>query len=115
MSLLDCYAHECVLLTRKTVPDGEGGYLSEWSEGAAFTVYMAPGSSSDGEQAGKELLASSFEALVPKSTVLSYGDYFKTGGATYRVASCPSEKESPACASFSLMHFTFERKELADD
>lgn len=113
--LLDCYCWDCVYLTRAEKSDGEGGYTSGWSEGEGFKIYAAPRSSSDGSEGGRETLQSAFFALTPKDTRLSYGDYFKSDGKTYRVTSCPADNGSPVCASFSLLYFTFERKELQDD
>lgn len=41
MSLLDDFARTCILLEKKRVPDGAGGYIVEWTEGAEFTNYQA--------------------------------------------------------------------------
>ena len=113
--LLQSFSWDCVYLTRVTLSDGEGGYTSGWSEGEGFKIYAAPRSSSDGSEGGRETLQSAFFALTPKDTRLSYGDYFKSDGKTYCVTSCPADNGSPARASFSLLYFTFERKELQDD
>ena len=34
MSLLDDFAHKCILMEKKRTPDGAGGYITAWEEGA---------------------------------------------------------------------------------
>lgn len=36
-----CFARTCVLMEKKRVPDGAGGYMVQWEEGAEFTNYQA--------------------------------------------------------------------------
>lgn len=112
MSLLDDFARSCVLLDKKRVPDGEGGYITEWSDGAEFVNYQALDTSMEARRAEKEGVTSLYSALVDKAVPIEYNDYFRdtTTGETYRVTSEPSDKESPKSASFSLKYFTAERR-----
>lgn len=114
MSLLNDFARPCVLMKRKSVPDGESGQKTEWVEGTPFTNYQALNTSIEARRAEKEGVTSVYSALVDKALPIEYGDYFKDTetGLTYRVTSNPSEKESPKSATFSLKYFTAERKEL---
>lgn len=114
MSLLDDFARPCVLLEKKRVPDGAGGYIVEWTEGAEFTNYQALDTSMEARIAEKQGVTSLYSALVRADLPIEYNDYFrdKTTGLTYRVTSNPEEKTAPKSASFSLKSFTAERKEL---
>ena len=114
MSLLSDFARSCVLMEKARVPDGEGGYTIDWTEGATFQNYQALDTSMEARRAEKEGVTSVYSALVDKALPIEYGDYFKDTetGLTYRVTSNPSEKESPKSATFSLKYFTAERKEL---
>ena len=114
MSLLNDFARACVLMEKTRVPDGEGGYTIDWTEGATFQNYQALDTSMEARRAEKEGVTSVYSALVDKALPIEYGDYFKDTetGLTYRVTSNPSEKESPKSATFSLKYFTAERKEL---
>ena len=114
MSLLNDFARPCVLMEKTRVPDGEGGYTVDWTEGATFKNYQALDTSMEARRAEKEGVTSVYSALVDKALPIEYGDYFKDTetGLTYRVTSNPSEKESPKSATFSLKYFTAERKEL---
>lgn len=114
MSLLDDFARTCVVLEKKRVPDGAGGYLVEWTAGAEFANYQALDTSMEARRAEKEGVTSVYSALVPSDFPIEYNDYFrdKLSGQTYRVTSNPEEKKAPKSASFDLKFFTAERKEL---
>lgn len=112
MSLLDDFARPCILLEKKRVPSDEGGWVTEWTEGAEFTNYQDLNSSMEARRAEKEGVTSLYSALVDKAVPIEYNDYFKDKGTgeTYRVTSNPEEKQAPKSASFSLKYFTAERK-----
>ena len=114
MSLLDDFARPCVLMEKKRAPDGEGGYITTWAEGAEFMNYQALDTSMEARRAEKEGVTSLYSALVDKAVPIDYNDYFKDlqTGQTYRVTSEPTDKEAPRSASFSLKYFTAERKAL---
>lgn len=114
MSLLDDFARPCVLLERRSTPDGEGGCSAEWEEGPAFSNYQALDSSMEARRAEKEGVTSLYSVLVKKSFPIKYNDYFKDRetGLTYRVTSNPEEKQAPKSASLDLKYFNAERKEL---
>jgi hypothetical protein len=116
MSLLDDFARLCVLLEKKRRPDGESGYITEWTEGVEFQNYQALDTSMEARRAEKEGVTSVYSALVDKALPIEYGDYFKDveTGVTYRVTSNPSEKEAPKSATFALKFFTAERKALPE-
>lgn len=114
MSLLNDFARPCVLMEKHREPDGAGGYITTWTEGAAFSNYQALDTSMEARRAEKEGVTSVYSALVDKAVPVEYGDYFRDTetGTTYRVTSNPEEKQAPRSASFSLKYFTAERKEL---
>lgn len=114
MSLLDDFARPCVLLEKTRQPDGEGGYIVTWSEGAEFTNYQSRDTSMEARIAEKQGVTSVYSALVDTSVPIEYNDYFrdKETGATFRVTSRPEEKQAPKSASFLLKYFTAERAEL---
>ena len=86
MSLLDDFARTCILLEKKRVPDGAGGYIVEWTEGAEFTNYQALDTSMEARRAEKEGVTSLYSALVDKAVPIEYNDVFKDTetGQTYR-------------------------------
>lgn len=112
MSLLIDFAIPCVLMEKKRVPDGAGGWLpTEWTEGAEFENYQYLDTSMEARRAQQEGVKSLYSALVKADVPLQYGDAFKdkNTGLTYRVTSNPDEKEAPKSATFDLKYFTVER------
>ena len=112
MSLLDDFASKCVLMEKMRTPDGAGGYIVAWAEGAEFLNYQALDTSMEARRAEKEGVTSVYSALV-----IEYNDYFRdtSTGNTYRVTSNPEEKAAPRSAGAiikALKFFTAERKEL---
>lgn len=114
MSLLDDFARTCVLMEKKRVPDGAGGYIVEWTEGAEFTNYQDLNSSMEARRAEKEGVTSLYSALVEKSVPIEYNDVFKdkTTGETYRVTSNPEDKQAPRSSTLPLKYFTAEKWSL---
>lgn len=115
--LLDAFAHKCVLMEKTRNPDGEGGFLTTWTDGVEFDNYQAMDSSMQARRAEQEGVTSVFSALVAKDVPIEFGDYYKDveTGVTYRVTSNPVEKEAPKSASLAikaLKFFTVERREL---
>lgn len=119
MSLLDDFARTCVLMERTRKPDGEGGYITTWQEGAEFLDYRALDTSMEARRAEQEGVTSVYSVLTRQDVPIEYGDFFKDKetGITYRVTSNPEEKEAPKSAGPTirqLKYFTAERRALPD-
>ena len=114
MSLLDDFARTCVLMEKKRVPDGAGGWLTEWTEGAEFTNYQSLDTSLEARVAEKEGVTSLYSALVDKDFPVEYNDVFRdtATGQTYRVTSNPEERIAPKSSTLPLKYFTAEKWEL---
>ena len=117
MSLLDDFASKCVLMEKTRTPDGAGGYIVAWAEGAELFNYQALDTSLEARRAEKEGVTSVYSALVNKTVPIEYNDYFRdtSTGNTYRVTSNPEERAAPRTAGptiRALPLFTAERTEL---
>lgn len=117
MSLLDDFSHKCILMEKKRTPDGAGGYITAWEEGAEFLNYQSLDISMEARKAEKDGVTSVYSALVNQRVPIEYNDYFRDTetGITYRVTSNPEEKAAPRSAGATvraLKFFTAERKEL---
>lgn len=115
MSLLDDFARTCIIMDKTRKPDGEGGYITTWAEGAKFTNHQALDTSMDARIAEQQGVASVYSALVSVNVPIEYGDVFKDSqtGHYFKVTSRPEEKQAPKSASFALKYFTAERTELS--
>ena len=111
MSLLDDFARICVLMEKQRVPDGAGGYMVQWTEGAEFTNYQALDTSMEARIAEKQGVTSLYSALVDSDFPIEYNDVVTATepGQTYRVPSNPEEKVAPKSSTLPLKYFTAER------
>lgn len=114
MNLLTDFAIPCVLMEKKRVSDGAGGYFTEWTEGETFDNFQYLDTSMEARRAQQEGVKSLSSALVQRDFPLEYGDAFRdrNTGLTYRVTSNPDEKKAPKSSTFDLKYFTVERWSL---
>ncbi len=112
--MMESMAHDCVMLDKRTIPDGEGGFSVGYTEGAEFKVYPALDSSMEARRAEKEGVTSLYTILIPQNVPVQVGDYYKdrTGSAYFRVTSRPDEKHTPGTSGLDLKAFSAERTEL---
>lgn len=108
------YMTPCVRLIPKTVPDGEGGYLTQWTEGEVFDAAIVLQDSSEGRRAETEHLKRFFTVFTDKKLRLTHQDVFRriSDQQVFRVTSEGCDRQTPACASFSLAQVTAEGWEL---
>lgn len=114
MSLLSEAMTGCVLLNKVRTPDGEGGFITEWTDGAEFQAAITFDSSMQariGEQAG---VTSLYTVTTQKNVTLEYHDVFrrKTDGKIFRVTSDGDDKFTPASASLNMRQVTAEEWNL---
>ena len=114
MSLLDEFKSACVLLDKKRVPDGEGGFITTWVEGAKFMAAVVLNTSIEARAAEKQGLTSLYTVTTGKNAILQYHDVFKRlyDEKTFRVTSDGDDKQTPERASFAMAVVTAEEWSL---
>lgn len=112
--MMESFAHDCVMMDKRTVPDGEGGFTVGYAEGAPFTAYPSLDSSMQARKAAKDGVTSLYTVLIPQTAPIAVGDYYKdkTENAYFRVTSRPDEQHTPGTSALDLKSFTAERTEL---
>lgn len=116
MSLLDNFLQEkCVLLEKKRTPDGAGGWLVEWEDGATFDAAVVLDTSMQSRIAEKEGVTSVYTVTTRRSTPLSFHDVFRRekDGAIFRATSNGADKQSPKISSLDMCQVTAEKWELS--
>lgn len=110
MSLLSQAMEDVVLLEKKRVPDGEGGFLTEWTEGAQFKAAITFDSSMEARTAEKQGVTSLYTVTVPINAKLEYHDVIKRkrDGKIFRITSDGDDKVTPGSASFQFAQVTAE-------
>lgn len=108
MSLLLKNMVPCVMLTRSSTEDGEGGDETKWQEGASFEAAIVLDTSIEARRAEKEGVTSVYTVTAQKSVSLPYHAVFKReeDGKTFRVTS--DSKQTPAGAGLDMMQVTAE-------
>ena len=114
MSLIDVMMEECVMVDRRTVPDGIGGFNYEWVDGAQFRAAVIKNNSLEARVAEKQGVTELYTVTVDKGLVLQYHDVFRCfcDGLTFRVTSNIRDSETPSVATFQIGQVTAERWEL---
>lgn len=114
MSLIDLMMTECVIMNKAKISDGEGGFETEWSEGAEINVAIVKDSSMDARIAEKEGVTSTYTLTTKRENALDYHDVIKrlSDGQTFRVTSDSIDSKAPSFSSLDMAVVTAERWDL---
>ena len=110
MSLLTTAMKDVVMLEKKRVPDGEGGFTSQWADGVRFKAAIVFDSSMEARAAEKDGVASMYTVTVPKNAKLEYHDVIKRleDGKVFRITSDGDDKMTPESSTFQVIQVTAE-------
>lgn len=114
MSLLDEAMEKCTILNKQTSPDGYGGYIVTWAEGAEFKAAIVFDTSMEARVAEKQGVTSMYTITTAKNMVLEYHDVFKRqkDNKIFRVTSDGDDKFTPASANLNMRQVTAEEWSL---
>lgn len=114
MSLIDEFKTPCVMLEKKRVSDGEGGFITSWAEGTEFKAAVVFDSSLEARAAEQQGVSSLYTVTTAKNAKLEYHDVFKrlSDGKIFRVTSDGDDKQTPERATFQFAQVTAEEWSL---
>lgn len=114
MSLLEEAKETCVILDKKRVPDGEGGFITEWTEGAEFKAAIVFNTSMEARLAEKQGVTSLYTVTISRNAMLEYHDVFRRlkDGKIFRVTSDGDDSYTPASTDLDMRQVTAEEYEL---
>ena len=103
----------CVMIVKTREPDGQGGTVTQYTEGAAFMAAITKNKTLEAVRAEKEGVTELYLVTTAKGVGLDYGETFKrlSDGAKFRVTSNAKDSETPKAASFSFERVRAERWE----
>lgn len=103
MSLLSQAMEDAVMLEKKRIPDGEGGFITDWAEGVQFKAAITFNTSMEARTAEKQGVTGMWNILVKKETRLEFHNIFKrmSDGQVFRVTS-KDDKATPKSAGLDL-------------
>lgn len=115
MSLLESAFEHVVLLDKTTQPDGEGGFVSSWNDGAEFKAAITFDSSLQSKIAEKQGVTSLYTITTRKNINLQYHDVIrrKSDGKVFRVTSDGDDKFTPETASLDMRQVSAEEWVIA--
>lgn len=113
MSLLTEAMTNCILMDRRTVPDGFGGYKTIWSEGAEISAAIVKDTSMQAKVAEAQGVKSLYTITTVKALNLQFHDVFKrtSDGRFFRVTSNGDDKATPASATIDMRQVSAEELE----
>ena len=102
MSLIEEGMESCAIMQKVRVPDGEGGFTTEWTEGAGFKASITFDSSMQARIADKQGVTSMYTVTTAKNASLEYHDVIKrlSDGKIFRITSDGDDKQTPPRAVF---------------
>lgn len=117
MSLLDEYMSMtggCVLLDKRTVSDGLGGYTVTYTEGAEFDAAITLDTSMQARTAEKQGVTALYTVTTSKAMNLQYHDIFKrkSDNKIFRVTSDGDDKHTPPSATLDMRQVSAEEYTL---
>ena len=117
MSLLTEQMETCVMLDKTTTPDGYGGYISRYVDGATFSAAITFDTSMEARVAERQGVTSMYTVTTGKEMTLEYHDVFRRvdDGKIFRVTSDGDDKHTPASASLNMRQVTAEEWELPNN
>ena len=117
MSLLSEAMETCVILDKRTTPDGYGGVMTTWQAGADFQAAIVLDSSLQARVAEKQGVTGLYTITTRKSVVLQYHDVFRreSDRKIFRVTSDGDDKKTPASATLDMRQVSAEEYHLTDN
>lgn len=117
MSLLSEAMENCIMLDKRTVADGYGGYIPTWVDGASFQAAVTFDTSMEARIAEKQDVTSLYTITTNKAITLQYHDVFKrvSDGKIFRVTSSDGDDRfTPASANLNMRQVSAEEWSLTD-
>ena len=115
MTLFEAMFEPFCYMEKTRVPDGEGGTIVTWREGAEFQGKAAFDTSIEARTGAAAGVSSLYTLTVPKAVALEYHDVVKRlgDGKILRVTSDGDDVVTPSMATFEFLQVTAEEYEIA--
>lgn len=116
MSLLSDAMEDCVILDKVTAPDGYGGFVTAWKDGAAFTAAITFNTSMEARTAEKQGVTSLYTVTTSKALTLEYHMVFRRqrDQKIFRVTSDGDDSFTPSSSTLDMRQVTAEEWTLND-
>lgn len=114
MNLIESMSEEYIMMDKTRTPDGEGGFIVNWNEGARFSAAVTMDSTMQAVIAQHQGVTSVYTVTTNRNVVLEYHDVIKraSDGRVFRITSDGIDKKSPMVSSLDIRQVTAEGWEL---
>lgn len=115
MSLVEQSMEKFVMMDYSSAPDGEGGFIRTWQDGAEFRAAATFDSSMQARIAESAGVSSLYTITTARNAPLQFHDIIKrkSDGKIFRITSNGHDKKTPESATFAYSQVTAEVWELA--
>lgn len=112
--LMNQFVEVCTLVEKTRVPDGEGGWKTEWVDGPSFNAAITHDTTLQARVAESEGMMATYTVTTEKGTKLDFHDVFRRerDGQVFRVTTDGDDEQTPASASFQVSQVNAEEWQL---
>lgn len=116
MSLLDAFMEDYIIMEKQRTPDGYGGFVTQWAEGAPIKAAVVMDTTMEARIAESQGVTSVYTVTTSRNINLEYHDIIKHvgSGRIYRITSEGGEKKTPNVTTLDMNQVNAEKWELAD-
>lgn len=102
MTMIEESMEQVCFMEKTRTPDGEGGFITQWAEGAGFKASITFDTSMQARIGDKQGVTSLYTVTTAKNAALEYHDVIKrlSDGKIFRITSDGDDKQTPARAKF---------------
>ena len=110
-ALIDSMMTDCVMVEKKRVEDGLGGFVTAWADGVKFRAAIVKDNTLAARVAEKEGVTEVYTVTTASGVDLDYHEVFRRqeDGQIFRVTSNNVDSRPPAAATFDFEQVTAER------
>lgn len=114
MSLLSESMESCIMLDKRTVSDGYGGFVTEWIPGAPFDAAIVLDSSMQARIGEKQGVTALYTITTKKNINLQYHDVLmrSSDSKIFRITSDGDDKHTPESAGLNMRQVSAEEWSL---
>lgn len=116
MSLLSDMMEPFVMLDKRSVSDGLGGFTREWIEGAEFQAAAVLDNSTAARVGAMQGLTSLYTVTTPRNINLQFHEVFRRvrDGKIFRATSDGDDKATPKSATIDMRQVSAEEYALTE-
>ena len=117
MSLLSEAMETCIMLDKRMVDDGYGGYKTEYASGIEFQAAIVLDNSVEAQKALSDESVGVYTITTRKNINLQYHDVFRRveDGKIFRVTSDGDDKKTPNSAGLNMRQVAAQEWELPNE